>query len=185
MSVKTYTENGLDWRHSWHGGLFGWSWRRSGIYRGRISSDYPDNFGKLNHTVETQNGRIMGFRYDPEATQYNGLPVNNLLPNIQHNSTYFLGIPYAAPPVGNLRWRAPANPVSWDDVLLADKTGPACAQKCDEPCDEQESSEDCLYLNVFVPNRAIDQKEKVAVAIWFHGGAFRWGQVALYSTMAE
>ena len=58
----------------------------------------------------------------------------------------------------------------------AAKVGNKCAQKCDEPCDESDSSEDCLYLNIFVPNRAIDENDKVPVGIWIHGGAFRWGQ---------
>ena len=58
----------------------------------------------------------------------------------------------------------------------AAKVGNKCAQKCDEPCDESDSSEDCLYLNVFVPNRAIDENDKVPVGIWIHGGAYRWGQ---------
>jgi len=128
------------------------------------------------YVVATISGWLQGYRYDQSGKTYNDIPFNNLLPNIPHDTTYFLGIPYAAPPVGKLRWKAPLDPANWIGLRKGDTTGPACAQKCDEPCDEKKSSEDCLYLNIFVPNRAIDTNDKVAVGIWFHGGAFRWGQ---------
>ena len=61
--------------------------------------------------------KVEGYRYFEGDDRYNGIPFNKLLPNIEHNSTYFLGIPYAAPPTGNLRWKAPVDHEGWDGTL--------------------------------------------------------------------
>src|SRR3954469_8343905 len=62
----------------------------------------------------------------------------------------FKGIPYAAPPVGDLRWRPPTAPDDLDGTLDATKLGPHCAQTA-SPCGVASTSEDCLYLNVYAP----------------------------------
>ena len=124
--------------------------------------------------LQTLNGWLEGFRYDPDALDYDGIPFSAALPNIPHNSTVFFGVPYATPPVGDFRWRSPQPVSSWSGLRQAKRKTPSCAQACDELLGE--CSEDCLYMNIFVPNRAIDENDQVAVAIWFHGGAFRWGQ---------
>ncbi|HEY7901551.1 MAG TPA: carboxylesterase family protein [Caulobacteraceae bacterium] len=87
----------------------------------------------------------------------------------------FEGIPYAAPPVGPLRWRPPAPPPTWSDVRPATAFGPACLQPRGGPAtiytDPPPSmSEDCLTLNIWTPASAA----KAPVMVWIHGGAF-WG----------
>src|SRR6516164_5245795 len=63
----------------------------------------------------------------------------------------FLGIPYAAPPVGDLRWKPPLPHSTWSGVLDAKKFGSHCAQIA-HVVGTSSSSEDCLFLNVYVPN---------------------------------
>uniref|UniRef100_A0A6B2LNP1 Carboxylesterase type B domain-containing protein n=1 Tax=Arcella intermedia TaxID=1963864 RepID=A0A6B2LNP1_9EUKA len=68
----------------------------------------------------------------------------------------FLGIPYAAPPVGGLRWSKPTSPPSWEPVLPTQQFKPGCPQDCQDPtgvCPAQ-ISEDCLYVNVYTPRLA-------------------------------
>ncbi|NTJ11558.1 carboxylesterase/lipase family protein [Rhizobium lusitanum] len=80
----------------------------------------------------------------------------------------FLGIPYAKPPVGDLRWTNPSKPESWRGVRDATEFGKVCAQ-VKELGDFADASlnEDCLYLNVFAPDNARDRP----VMFWIHGGA--------------
>ena len=75
----------------------------SGSNDSEVSYPKIDCNGKCKVTVETNYGKIEGYQYDSEDEEYNGIPANNLFPNFKHNTTYFLGIPYAAPPVDNLR----------------------------------------------------------------------------------
>jgi para-nitrobenzyl esterase len=82
----------------------------------------------------------------------------------------FLGIPYAAPPVGELRWKAPQRPAPWDGVREGAVYGPACPQS---GLLESASREDCLYLNVWAP--AAQRGEKLPVMVWIHGGGFNFG----------
>jgi para-nitrobenzyl esterase len=79
----------------------------------------------------------------------------------------FSGIPYAAPPVGNLRWRSPQPPESWDGVRGATRPGSACAQP--DLNGKLIGSEDCLYLNVNTPT---DTSGPKPVMVWLHGGGF-------------
>ncbi len=91
------------------------------------------------------------------------------------------GIPFAAPPVGDLRWMPP-QPISWTGVKQTTAVGPACLQP--ERGDgggvgaPAAQSEDCLTLNVYAPANARD----LPVMVWIHGGAFRlgWSGAALY-----
>ena len=88
----------------------------------------------------------------------------------------FKGIPYAAPPVGELRWKAPAPAAKWDGVLDAADFGPACLQPVRTSGsiyaeDIGAMSEDCLSLNVWAPKDA----KKAGVFVWIHGGALRSG----------
>lgn len=96
--------------------------------------------------------------------------------------TAFYGIPYAAPPVGELRWRPPRPAAPWDGVRDCARPGPRCPQlgvgkgsfyerefyPVEEPMDE-----DCLYLNVWTP--AQSGEERLPVIFWVHGGAFMTG----------
>lgn len=81
----------------------------------------------------------------------------------------FLGVPFAAAPVGPLRWRAPQPVVPWQGVKSARAYAPACAQTAAWIPDPK--SEDCLYLNVWSPARA----QKLPVIVWIHGGGFYGG----------
>ena len=83
----------------------------------------------------------------------------------------FKGVPFAAPPVGNLRWRETQAPASWSGVRLADKFSPACFQKVTRAVPSV--SEDCLYLNVWTP--AQSRTAKLPVLLWIYGGGFQNG----------
>ena len=89
----------------------------------------------------------------------------------------YLGIPFAQPPVGALRWAAP-RPISWSGVLNADRTGPECIQLL-RPHDinhyfgEEATSENCLYLNIWAPAAAAGAK--LPVIVFIHGGGFTIG----------
>lgn len=103
----------------------------------------------------------------------------------------FRGVPFAAPPVGALRFAAPAPPPGWDGVRDALAFGPACPQRARPASGApasgspgggvfgglfgpggQPTSEDCLYLNVWTPG--VDSRRR-PVMVWLHGGAFRLG----------
>ena len=127
--------------------------------------DKYGGFGMLRR-VMTENGEVRG------------LPGNNT------RITVFKGIPFAAPPVGELRWKAPQPAKNWEGVLDAYKFGPISMQDVPGLCDdiycrdwhvdpEIEMDEDCLYLNIWSNAKSAD--EKLPVVIWFFGGAFQWG----------
>ncbi|GAA5210303.1 carboxylesterase/lipase family protein [Microbacterium kyungheense] len=91
----------------------------------------------------------------------------------------FRGVPYAAAPVGDLRWRAPQPVAAWTGVRDATVYSPVCPQAPPSP---NGSSEDCLYLNVTVPAAAASARgsHDLPVIVWIHGGGFEIGEGADY-----
>ena len=88
--------------------------------------------------------------------------------HIDGGARRFLGIPFAAPPVGDLRWRPPQPVEPWSGVLTADEISPACAQLASLTTPAS-GTEDCLYLNVWTPDPA--PSEPLPVMLWIHGGS--------------
>jgi len=94
----------------------------------------------------------------------------------------FQGIPYAAPPVGGLRWKAPQPVAAWKGTLDATAYGHHCAQNHvfddmvfqDSATPADAGSEDCLYMNVYVP-ASKTAKAKLPVMVWIHGGGYFGG----------
>ncbi len=107
--------------------------------------------------VETSNGPVVGVVDD-------GIEV-------------FRGIPYAAPPVGDLRYEAPQPVANWTQPLDATQFGPACMQTPDDLENDASTtvSEDCLTVNVWTPE---DDEGSRPVFVWIHGGGFSWGTAA-------
>jgi para-nitrobenzyl esterase len=106
-----------------------------------------------NLVVKTKNGQVQGI------TRRDG-------------GAEFLGIPYAAPPVGDLRWREPQPVKPWQGVREASSFGAPCAQAVLGDWnrrDSETSSEDCLFLNVITPKLQTDKP--LPVMFWIHGGA--------------
>ncbi|MBO5353862.1 MAG: carboxylesterase family protein [Lachnospiraceae bacterium] len=121
-----------------------------------------------NRRVKIETGELQGvFGYDPRIT-------------------VFKGVPYAAPPVGELRWKSPSPAKKWEGVRVADTYGPISCQHVPglNPEDfwtrelhpagpEYPMSEDCLYVNIFTPAKT--GKEKLPVLFYIHGGGYQGG----------
>ena len=93
----------------------------------------------------------------------------------------YLRIPYASPPVGELRWRPPQPPRAWAETLDATRTGNACVQNADLGAFATPGgSEDCLYLNIYAPRSAVQAAKRLRVFVWIHGGSLWVGQGSDY-----
>jgi para-nitrobenzyl esterase len=92
----------------------------------------------------------------------------------------FRGIPYAASPSGELRWKLPVAHAAWSGVLDASHFGPGCPQVARYGLTEAGYNEDCLSVNVTVPYKQIAPGKKLPVIVWIYGGAFVGGSSSLY-----
>jgi para-nitrobenzyl esterase len=124
----------------------------------------PTASAAINDPVRLQDGLISG------------------VPGTANGVRVFKGIPFAAPPVGNLRWRAPQPVAAWDGVRKADAFSKICTQiprakgsyfQLEFESEPEPSGEDCLYLNVWTAAQSPDEKRPVMV--WIYGGAFLGG----------
>jgi para-nitrobenzyl esterase len=96
------------------------------------------------------------------------------------------GVPYAKPPVGDLRWKAPEDPERWHGVRDATLPAAKCTQlfTTDEwirtGAVDQDSSEDCLYVDIYRPERPTYDHERLPVYVWIHGGSNNFGSARQY-----
>lgn len=115
----------------------------------------------LSCIVETPSGRIEG-----KIDRYDGIVVQS-----------YLGIPYAKPPIGDLRFRRPVPLGKWNRTLQATTLPPSCVQYSKSPFPwlaDNDLSLDCLFLNIWAPKNATLQNKKT-VMFWIHTGGFRIG----------
>jgi para-nitrobenzyl esterase len=98
----------------------------------------------------------------------------------------WLGVPFAAPPVRELRWKAPQPVARWEGVFHADRPAPMCLQSgrgrtMNHYFGVEATSEDCLYLNIWSPPSG----EKLPVVVWIYGGAFNVGSASMANYSGE
>ncbi|XP_068017759.1 fatty acyl-CoA hydrolase precursor, medium chain-like [Melanerpes formicivorus] len=131
--------------------------------------------------VETKSGRVRGYQFHVDAAE--------------KSVNIFLGLPFAKPPVGPLRFSEPQPPAPWKGVRDATSYPPMCLQEkavgqhlSDLTTNRKEKvvlqvSEDCLYLNVYTPVSA-EAPEKLPVLVWIHGGGLAVGAASSYDGSA-
>jgi para-nitrobenzyl esterase len=106
----------------------------------------------------------------------------------EHDTYVWKGIPYAKPPIGNLRWRAPSSVEPWSGTFEALQYGPACVQPHNSTAGSNAPEfehvvgvEDCLTVNVFAPRAALEGNAKLPVMFWIHGGGNIMGSAQTYN----
>jgi para-nitrobenzyl esterase len=104
---------------------------------------------------------------------------------VEDGLTVYRGIPFAAPPVGDLRWRAPQPVMKWDGVKETVKFAPACIQgmMMGPAGSGPAPSEDCLYLNIWTPAKS--PRDRVPVFVWIYGGGFAGGATSIPTFSGE
>ncbi|KAJ8302994.1 hypothetical protein KUTeg_019390 [Tegillarca granosa] len=124
--------------------------------------------GQEHHIVTTKSGPIKGV-----ITQH----------DLGKLYTFFK-IPFAKPPVGDLRFKKPEPVEPWNDVIDGTQQMPSCPQPMglfDALLPITDMSEDCLFLNVYVPN-SVSSGSKKSVLVWIHGGGYSLGQGNMYGS---
>ncbi|XP_066142507.1 venom carboxylesterase-6-like isoform X2 [Euwallacea fornicatus] len=110
-------------------------------------------------------------------------PLRGTINHLKDGQSYysFLGIPYAQPPIGKLRFKDPLPYQKWKGILNATQYGPKCVEMTLRQITyEVSGQEDCLYLNVFVPSNQVNNKKPLPVMFWIYGGSFREGSSDIY-----
>lgn len=126
--------------------------------------------GLIDPVVQTESGKVQGIATESATV------------------TVFKGIPYAAPPVGDLRWKEPQPPLPWEGIRDASEFCASCIQNqiythlpngpwSEEFMVQNDISEDCLFLNIWTP--AKKQNDNLAVLVYIHGGAYNEGSGAI------
>src|ERR1700722_10866198 len=107
------------------------------------------------------------------AIEYANITGGRVQGEVKDGLASFKGLPFAAPPVGALRWRIPQPVIAWSGVRKADTFAPACIQPWAGNPSPHQLREDCLYLNVWTAASAA--KERRPVMVWIHGGGYTRG----------
>ena len=124
-------------------------------------------------TVETGIGNIIG---QIELITYN---------RTSHSLITFYGIPYAEPPTGTRRFQKPVKKQPFTETFRADTKSPICYQNASDSVRVGKNlSENCLFLNIYVPGQQINGSVSYAVMIWIYGGGFQTGYQDLYDARA-
>ncbi|XP_013399699.1 carboxylesterase 5A-like [Lingula anatina] len=126
---------------------------------------------------------------DVSVTTVNGDLVGLVADTILGRVVQFLGVPYAKPPIGKLRWKPPEPPDNWRGPRDARSFSPCCPHSYKTQIEhfyteefvrarirDQTMSEDCLYLNMYVPRAVVPDRERLLpVFVYIHGGKYEWG----------
>jgi para-nitrobenzyl esterase len=120
----------------------------------------------------------------PRAIRVDGGAIDGIRLSSQVDA--WLGVPFAAPPLRDLRWKPPQPVGPWQGVLHADRFAPECLQPLRSPRQNhyfgnEATSEDCLYLNIWAPHAA----QKAPVLVWIYGGGFNIGSAAMANYSGE
>jgi para-nitrobenzyl esterase len=130
-------------------------------------------------------GATQAIAGDPVAVESGSLAGTELASGVRA----YLGVPFAAPPVRDLRWRAPQPVTPWKGTYHADRTAPECIQTLrahdiNHYFGEEATSEDCLYLNIWAPPRSAGT-QAVPVVVWIYGGGFTIGSASMANYSGE
>ncbi|CAB01680.3 Carboxylesterase type B domain-containing protein [Caenorhabditis elegans] len=113
-------------------------------------------------------------------TSYGKLRGITVWSNDKNHRYMFKSVPFAKPPVGNLRFAKPQNPESWSGILDASKYSPACMSNSSSTSTPQKHySEDCLYINIFTSEKCLNSK--CPVIVYFHGGAYNLDSAIMFN----
>jgi para-nitrobenzyl esterase len=124
-------------------------------------------------------------RSDPIVVESGSLAGTELASGVRA----YLGVPFAAPPVRDLRWRPPQPLTPWEGIYHADRTAPECIQTLrahdiNHYFGEEATSEDCLYLNIWAPPQRAGASP-APVVVWIYGGGFTIGSASMANYSGE